>query len=60
MITMYLLPFRFETDPSPVECHTIQYSKHQELDQFGLNIDLLSYKDESGTTQMFAFRLNSW
>ena len=57
---MYLLPFRFETDPSPVECHTIQYPKHQELDQFGLNIDLLSYKDESGTTQMFAFKLNSW
>lgn len=39
-------------------CHTIQYSKLQELDQLGPGVDLSSYKNESRIPQKVVFKFN--
>ncbi|KAJ5768135.1 hypothetical protein N7533_000718 [Penicillium manginii] len=40
------------------DCHTIQYSKLQELDRLGPGVDLSLYKDEFGIPHRVAFKFN--
>ena len=49
------LPFSFI---EPTDCHTIQYSKLQEIDRLGPGVDLLSYEDESGNLHKVVFKFN--
>lgn len=43
---------------SLADCHTIQYSKLQELDRLGPGVDLSSYENESGIPQKVVFKFN--
>jgi hypothetical protein len=58
--TFFVPHFRFSTVPSLADCRIVQYSKLQELDRLGPNVDLSSYEDESGNPQTVAFKFNSW
>ncbi|KAL3421445.1 hypothetical protein PVAG01_07890 [Phlyctema vagabunda] len=47
---------RLSTVETLAGCHTIQFSKLEEVDRLGKGVDLSSYVDESGARQLVAFK----
>lgn len=56
--TLFLAYIPFSLCDPLADCPTIQYSKLQELDRLAPFIDLVSYEDESGSSQKVAFKFN--
>ena len=57
--TLFVAYLLFSIVESLANCHTIQYSKLQELNQLGPGVDLSSYKDEFRIPQKIVFKFNS-
>jgi len=56
--TMFIGYPSFLTTEPLHDCRTIHYSKLQELDRLGPDVDLSTYYDESGISQKVAFKFN--
>lgn len=56
--TTFLAYLPFTITPSLCNCRVIRYSKLQERDRLGPDVDLSLYEDESGNPQKVAFKFN--